>query len=267
MQIPFPGEDMDPAMLNFSTEGQLRLKGEVRADVSDLFEACKDLSETLYIGPFRNAINVGTGQNYFDIQVGQTFVQQWRNLKTGPVVKQREATYRLTEDIRHLFGYNQLEINPSDDNKTLRLFINGKSHNLYEVGSGLTQFILVLANAAIRPPAYILIDEPEVNLHPTLQRDFLTTLASYSREGILFGTHSIGLARTIASTIYSVRKESEETSQLTTLETTPRLSELLGELSFSGYKELGSIRFCLSRVRRMSRLSNSSFALIRRTTR
>jgi ABC-type cobalamin/Fe3+-siderophores transport system ATPase subunit len=103
----------------------------------------------------------------------------------------------------------------------------------------MTQFIMVLATAATREPKYIFIDEPEMSLHPTLQLDFLTTLASLAQEGVLFATHSIGLARAAADQIYSVYTVSDWESRISPFEATPRLSELLGELSFLGYKELG----------------------------
>ncbi|MCH7999656.1 MAG: AAA family ATPase, partial [Chloroflexi bacterium] len=112
-------------------------------------------------------------------------------------------------------------------------------------GSGLTQFILVLVNAAVQQPSFVLIDEPELNLHPSLQLDFLTTLTSYSSHGILFATHSLGFARASADSIYSVRIIDEGESEVSPLEATPRLSEFLGELSFSEYQELGFNRVLL----------------------
>ncbi len=214
-----------------------------------LFKASKDISDALYIGPFRNALELVINKDYnseqlsfgdyFDIKIGRAFIRNWRTFKSGSVRKNSEAAYGLTEDIRRIFGFKSLEINTSDDNRTLQLFINGKSYTLLELGSGLAQFILVLANAAIKQPSYILIDEPELNLHPSLQLDFLTTLGSYAREGVLFATHNIGLARASAELIYSVRKDAEGESEVRKLEATPRLSEFLGELSFSGYRELG----------------------------
>ncbi len=47
-----------------------------------LMETLSTLAQMLYIGPFRNAINIGTNDSYFDIQVGQSFVKTWREYKT-----------------------------------------------------------------------------------------------------------------------------------------------------------------------------------------
>jgi hypothetical protein len=119
------------------------------------------------------------------------------------------------------------------------LFVDGRSFRLDEVGSGLSQFVLVLASVAVRQQDFIFIDEPELNLHPSLQIDFLTTLASYANEGVLFGTHSIGLARAIGQQIYAVKRIRQGESQVRLYDALPRLAEFLGELSFSGYRELG----------------------------
>ena len=233
------GEPVDVTALERMQDKRLFLRGSQIVDLADVFQAFSSLASTLYIGAFRNAINVGTQDNYFDIQVGQAFVQAWRHYKTGSDKKANEAAYRLTEDVKHIFGFKDLEINPSPDDTTLQVFIDGRSYKLLELGSGLAQFIIVLANAATKPRAYVLIDEPELNLHPSLQLDFLTTLASYAIQGVLFATHSIGLARACADQVYSIRKIAEGESEVTPYEATPHLSEFLGELGFSGYKELG----------------------------
>ena len=209
------------------------------AQFEPVIQIFKALSNTLYLGPFRNAINVGSKENYFDISVGEDFIKKWRSLKTGNNRGQNEASYKLTEDIKNIFGFSALEINSSHNEETLQFFINGKSYMLPELGSGITQFILVLANVAVRTPSFILIDEPELNLHPSLQLDFITSLASYASEGLIFATHSIGLARSSADCIYSLNKINEGESEVVDFENTPSLPEFLGELSFSGYRELG----------------------------
>lgn len=228
-----------------SSKGDLDLDGDILrinqnpiATVAKALEVFKSLQNTLYIPPFRNAINIGTREDYFDIKVGQSFIELWKVSKTGSVKSLNEATNKLTKDIKAIFEFDQFEINPSDDSQTLQMFINDKSYMLSEVGSGIAQFILVLANAAFKKPSFVLIDEPELSLHPSLQLDFLTTLGSYASEGVIFATHVIGLARAAGDRIYSV-KRSKELTQVTDLESTTNLAEFLGELSFAGYRDLG----------------------------
>ena len=74
----------------------------------------------------------------------------------------------------------------------------------------------------------LLIDEPELNLHPALQLDFLTTLARYAEEGVWFSSHSIGLARSAAPKVYGVVRMGEGDSDIRPLAGTPSLAEFLG---------------------------------------
>jgi hypothetical protein len=208
------------------------------ADLSELWDITRLLSSTLYVGPFRNAINVG-GTDYLDIQIGDAFIKQFRGLKTGPSKKDSNDIQRLTENICKIFEFQALDIIPSADDSSLHITVNGKPYKQHELGSGLAQFIIVLANASIKRPKLILIDEPELNLHPRLQLDFLTTLASYAEEGIWFSTHSIGLARSAAERVYSVIRRGDGDSTIRPLDGTPRLAEFLGEMSFSTHRELG----------------------------
>jgi energy-coupling factor transporter ATP-binding protein EcfA2 len=96
----------------------------------------------------------------------------------------------------------------------------------------------VLGNALIRRPSFIAIDEPETHLHPTLQLDFLTTLASYARNGVLFATHSMGLARSTADRLYSVQ-QSPQGSIVREYHRTPHFAEFLGSMGIAGLQELG----------------------------
>jgi ABC-type Mn2+/Zn2+ transport system ATPase subunit len=219
--------------------GELSLDDRRRVSLEPVSEVCASLSKTLYVGPFRNILTVGGGTPYYDLQVGQSFVGLWKNFKAGLPRKNSRMISDLTKNIARIFDLTDLEINTSEKDDELLVFVNGDRFGLSEMGSGLSQFIVVLANAAINSPHLILIDEPELNLHPTLQLDFLTTLASYAQRGILFSTHSIGLARSSAESIYSFRKITQGQSEVHPYETTPRLSEFLGELSFSSYRELG----------------------------
>ncbi len=199
----------------------------------------RDLANTVYIGAFRNAVNVGAKEEYFDINIGQAFITNWKHYKSGPDPQSNQLAIRVTRDIESLFGFGRLEINPTHDDQSLQFVIDDVPFKLDELGAGLAQFVIVLANVAMKRPSFVLIDEPELNLHLSLQVDFLTALGSYTRNGVLFSTHSIGLARSIAEQIYSVRMPEKLVSEITQYEHTPSLPEFLGELSYSGYQALG----------------------------
>ncbi|MFC2059697.1 ATP-dependent endonuclease [Chloroflexota bacterium] len=214
-------------------------------DLEAYLQIFKALSGTVYIGPFRNAVNIGSKENYYDMTIGQKFIELWRSHKSGNTIADIVAALRLTHDLQDIFRFKNLEINASTDNQTLHVIVDGKPYRLEELGSGLAQFIVILANIAIKKPSWILIDEPELNLHPSLQIAFLTTLASYATEGIIFSTHNIGLARASADCIYSFHTDEEGQNEVKDFETIPRLSEFLGELSYAGYKDIGSRKVLL----------------------
>jgi energy-coupling factor transporter ATP-binding protein EcfA2 len=123
--------------------------------------------------------------------------------------------------------------------QTLQVVVDGKPYMLDELGAGLSQFVIVFAAVAIRKPTFILIDEPELNLHPSLQLDFLTSLASYARDGVIFATHSLGLARAAAEEVVSLKREGEDVL-VKPFAQTPNYAEFLGEMSFSAFRELGA---------------------------
>lgn len=207
-------------------------------NVAPLLEVFDAAAKTVYIPAFRNAVNIGANQEYYDISIGEAFIKSFGQWKLGHYSWQSQFIQDVTEDIKNLFEYKSLEINPSDDRKSIHLTINGKVYKLHEVGSGIAQFILVFVNVALKKPTFILIDEPELNLHPILQQKFLISLTAYSENGILFATHSLGLARSIGDRIYSVMKENNF-STVRPFETTLNYAEFLGELNFSAFQELG----------------------------
>jgi hypothetical protein len=117
----------------------------VLVDVQNITQAFSDLAKTMYIGPFRNIINVGTNEQYLDIKTGEVFTQQWQALKTGTVKRNNALTYKVTEDIRKMFGFSSLEIVTSESNRTLQLFVNGQSYKLGEMGAGLVGHVACLS--------------------------------------------------------------------------------------------------------------------------
>lgn len=150
-------------------EDSLLLGGQRQrlANLDTFFGLFSWLSRAFYIGPFRNALNTGAGQ-YFDISIGTAFIDTWHTWQTGPSKRQNDAIQSVVRNIQNIFGYRDLQIIAAKELNTLQVYADGKSYKLLELGGGIAQFIVVLGTAAIKDASLILIDEPELNLHPSL---------------------------------------------------------------------------------------------------
>ena len=146
--------NLTPNDAGFFEEGERTFLGTEKVrhgSLTSLFGAFQLLSDTFFIPSFRNAINVGSNENYFDMRVGEAFISNWRAFKTGFDKSSTATADSVTRDIARIFEYERLEINASNDGTTLQLLIDGQSLRLDEVGSGLAQFIISLINIANLP--------------------------------------------------------------------------------------------------------------------
>jgi hypothetical protein len=114
LSVPGSGVSIENGLLAASGSG-------TQADLSEFLEAFKTLADTLYIPAFRNSLNVGGKQDYYDISIGQLFIQAWDNYKTGSYKRFNEVAHRVEADIRRIFGYESLQINPAPNNENLQL--------------------------------------------------------------------------------------------------------------------------------------------------
>lgn len=217
---------------------RLSLDGVGVVDLRAIAGRCSELLEARYYPAFRNAINEGGGK-YYDLAIGTSLVQQWDQWKAGNFKAKKMAMIDVQKNIASLLGFSSLSIQADADNKNIELIIDDKPYRLNEVGAGIAQLIIVFASALAEQPSYIFIDEPELNLHPALQLGFLTMLGSYARQGIVYATHSIGLARSSAEKMYVVTKTENHSEIHPYNGKAPGLSECLGELSYSARSELG----------------------------
>lgn len=213
-------------------------------DTRPMIEFLTTLTQTMYVGSFRNAINSGGGAlPYFDVNVGSLFINTWHTWEHGSKA-QRRALRDLVGQVEDMMGLNGLNITASPSNNTLLVETGGRQGKLSDVGSGIAHVLVTLAHAMISKPRLIAIDEPETGLHPALQRSFLEALGNVASHGVLFTTHSMGLARTEADRCYTVHRSGND-SIVRPYEKTAHLSEVLGSLGIAAIQDLTYTRLLL----------------------
>lgn len=198
-------------------------------------------SENLYIGSFRNASFNSTGL-YYNIQIGIQFITTWDQWANGADNIKRNKISELVSELKELFDFTIFEISVNPEKTRLLIKNENGSFYLDELGGGISHFIIVLGNAVIQEPNFILIDEPENALHPKLQQIFVTTLASKAKYGLIATSHSIGLARSVADNIYHLGKN-ENNNRLSLVDFgksyKPTLISSINELGYSQFVEIG----------------------------
>lgn len=177
--------------------------------------AISAIKNIMYIPAERNAIERGVDAKHFDISVGMAFVSQWDQMKNGTSRKHAAIATKIQRDIERLLNIGRLDIARASKQNRLMCHIDGHTYQLEELGSGIQHMLVVLAQAALVKPSFILIDEPEIGLHPSLQVQYLNTLGAYAQCGVIFSTHQYGLALAAAERVYCVIPVSHGISRLT----------------------------------------------------
>lgn len=219
--------------------------GSIMANLQPALDAFGLLARALVFGAGRSTLP-NTGGSDFDVEIGSALIQRWRHLKTGPSKIDHQLASRATARLRAIFGLHEFDIDVSEGSSLIAT-IDGETYGFDELGTGLGHFAVALVNLADRPPpSWIFVDEPENGLHPTLRLEFIAMLETFSTEGVVFATHSYGLARRAADRIYVVRRDqASRRSSVQDHEEVPSLVEFLGEMGFSGYRDLGFDRILL----------------------
>jgi hypothetical protein len=177
----------------------------------------------------------------YGIQFGQSFIAQWEALKKGTRHSVLVAN-AIQAMIAKFLNVPTIEITVSASNE-IRLSWQARTFRLSELGHGIGQLLFFLMTFYQRRPKTLLIDEPEIGLHPALQVQLLDSVAEMVGGQIMFATHSLGLARTRASVVMCVRNTpdgsiAEPFEKLSA--SGSRYPEMLGEMSFATWAEFGA---------------------------
>lgn len=211
------------------------IKGDMGRRVRSLFD------DAMYVPSFRSP-TVNAQDAVFGMHVGRAFINQWDEWANGKRIDYSESISKLVEELKTLFQFNRFEIAVAKDNATLLVTTDDGRFQLDELGDGLSHFIVVLGNAMIRRPSWILIDEPEIGLHPKMQELFIRVLASKARLGLIATSHSIGLARSVGDQVFIMTKDSNGKRRLDPFgqHSKTTIAQSISEMGYSQFAELGA---------------------------
>jgi energy-coupling factor transporter ATP-binding protein EcfA2 len=217
--------------LIFRRDGQIRWKcGNMLPRDSCIIRDLQTLSRMFYVGPFRPFQTHGSSGKSYDVIFGEPFFDQCRELYAGKSVQGARLLKSVAQDVAGIFGLDEFHYETGSQGEA-GFRLNGDWMPTGELGSGIGQCFLIYLQAALKKPSFILVDEPEAHLHPSVQTDFVTQLAGYAQYGLVTSTHHTGLAQSISDHLYQVtRHAKEERSVIEPYRPGKRLSLTLGEM-------------------------------------
>ncbi|MEM6884158.1 MAG: AAA family ATPase [Verrucomicrobiota bacterium] len=251
--------------LIFNRDGQIRWKcGNQLPTESHIIRDLHTLSRMFYVGPFRPFQTHGSSGKSYDVIFGEPFFQKCLELVNGKSTQGKKLLQTVAQDVAGVFGLDEFQFEPGG-NGDAGFCVNGDWLPTGEMGSGIGQCFLIYLQAALAKPSFILVDEPEAHLHPSVQSDFVTQLAGYAQYGLLTSTHHTGLAQSISDHLYLVsRRVGTQRSIIEKYRPGKRLSQTLGEMQVpvvrngdkpklllvEGPTEIKAVRKVLSKIKR-----------------
>lgn len=141
--------------------------------------------------------------------------------------EKKEALISYLEDV---LGY-EVDISIPDLNQEIEIAIDTFLEPLTSVGTGVHEMILIGMYLTTINSALICIDEPELHLHPRVQRNFLKFIKEKTKHTYFISTHSNHFLdfEVKNKAIYSVKKEAGST-KVAECRTLENQQSLLGDL-------------------------------------
>jgi len=202
---------------------------KAKLDIHDAIcrEILSDIPETSFIPQFRQII---PGSDYAIKGDGIVeMLAKWQHPEITADQNIRKF-HRIRDLLRRLLNLSDIELEIVHTKDQIIVNNKGLRLPLESYGTGIHELIILAAAVYSRDNIFFLIEEPEIHLHPTLQKEFLNFLLKETSNHYLITTHSNSLIQPSKDVDVIHLKLSNNSTQGRRVESAAHVLEILTDL-------------------------------------